>query len=517
MSRIERIARKALLASLLVALIAVIVLVVGVSARADSPSCWFFEDFNGTCTNWSEPGDPNGSWPYADFLFGWPGTSWGGEADGNLNLSFLEPATTDAGWAWGPFYCPVNPGQIINISVDMRVEAFGSGGGGAIGLFAEDSEPISYGGGMWYDHSVYIGSNGYILNATCPFVANFIALGVDYEDAVSNVYTYDTSGPHADDCGAWGGWLWEGVWPDNLWHNYAISFHVDTGDAYCYWDGEYMGIVHADDMANQNLYFQLYGIGVTNNIIYWDNFLLDSGDGSPQFSSDGKPLAPTGLLVDNISDTCMYNATPNMSCIAWHSTGTMMNYQHIMVATDTTFNNKVWDSGLVHISDLYSGQRYSTTYNGSPLVWNTKYYWRTRFVDCEGVVGDWSATSWFVYGVLGCGTHSDEPHGIFPPSDIDAYSTDCSPSIFLQESWEAGAEAMGFTCPRTFEQMVLGIMSIAVGLAAFIAVGHFWVAVLAILLWFSGWSGAGVYPVWMVVIIAMFLLSIWFTLRRAGV
>jgi len=531
---IERVMKKVFIATLVAALVAVIVLIVaGKSVVADAPSCWFLEDWNTECDGWCEPGNASCDWPYADFAVGLPGTAWGGEADENLNLSFGNP--DDAGWAWGPFYCSAT--GIINISVEIKATATS---GAAVGLFAEDSEVIHYGGGMWYDNSVYFGTNGYPLHPSCPYQANFFALGVDWnctEAACSDsncvggvcscsgpfgcVFFFNTSGPAYDECLATverNQWLSDGAVPDGNWHEYAISFDTATGDTECFFDGEYMGIVHADDMAGQNLYFQLYGIGVTGDTVYWDNFLLDSGDGQVQQSVSGqRPLDPTGLLVDNISNTCMYNSTPNMSCIAWHTTSTLMNYQQIMVATDSGFNYKVWDTGVEEIDGIYSGQRSDVIYNGSSLVWNTRYYWRTRFVDCYGVVGDWSDTEWFVYGVVGCGTfNGSDPHGVFPSTDIDWYSEECSPSIFLKESWEAGATAMGFACPRTFEQMILGLCAIPIGFAAALAVGHIWVGLLAMLLWFGGLAGMGVYPWWIIIAISTFIMALWFTLRRVG-
>lgn len=511
--------RKILFVLLVGILVTVAVLSVTGSVQADSPSCWFLDDWEAECDGWCEPGNASCDWPYADFMFDWPGTSWGGEADGNLNLSFNEPAAIDAGWAWGPFYCPVRAGQTINVSVDMKVDNSSVPGAGvAIGLFADDSVPLVYGGGMWYDNSVYTGSNGFALDAPpCTFKANYFALGVDSGDDLGNVYFFNTSGPNATTCSDWGHWINASAGPDGNWHNYALSLEVDTGNCECFWDGEYMGIVHADDMAGKDLYFQLYGIGGTGSTVWWDNFLLDSGGGSPQDSSIGQPYAPTNLLVDNVSNTCMYNSTPNMSCIAWHSTSTAMNYQQIMVATDSVFNYKVWDSGLIEIADIYSGQQSDIIYDGSSLIWNTRYYWRTRFIDCYGVVGDWSDTNWFVYGVLGCGVYGEpEPPGIFPPSDVDWYDEECSPSIFLKESWEAGAASMGFECPRTFEQMVLGLMAIPIGFAAALAVGHIWAGLLAMIIWFGGLAGMHVYPWWIIIAISTFILALWFTLRRVG-
>ncbi len=518
-----------LLSGLLICLVVVVVMCVGV-VRADAPSCWFYDDW-GNCSGWCEPGNASCKWPNADFLFGFVGTAWGGNTAKNLNLTFGNPY--DAGWAWGPFYCPAE--GVVNISVKMKAAATA---GAVVGLFCNDSTPLALGGGMWYDNSIYFGTNGFIMGPSCPWTGNYFALGVDWEciDAICGdpncvggtcdctgldcVFFFNTSGPYADTCALnieQNQWLVDGVAPDNAWHTFAISFDTDTGETLCYFDGTYMGTIYADDMAGQNLYFQLYGQGMVGDTVYWDDFLLDSGSGESQDSSIGKPLGPTELLADGITNTCMYNATPNLSCVAWHSNGSVLVYQQIMVATDSVFNSKVWDTGVMNVSYISSGQRSNVTYNGSSLVWNTRYYWRTRFIDCYGVVGDWSNTAQFVYGVIGCGTYgNDTSQGIFPPTNISVYSTECSPSIFLKESWEKGATAMGFECPVQFEQMILGLMAIPIGFAAFIALGHIWVAVFALLIWFGGLAGMHVYPWWMVIVIAIFILSIWFFFRRTG-
>lgn len=528
----DRFTKRILLAALL-GILAVVVFMgaTGDYIGADAPACWFYDDW-GNCSGWCEPGNASCKWPDANFYLDLPGTAWGGDIDKNLNLTFGNPG--DAGWAWGPFYCPAE--GIVNISVKMKGD---SAAGVAVGLFVNDSVPITSGGGMWYTNSIYFGSNGFPVSL-CPYEGNFFALGIDVEsfapayphpncaggicDCTTGpggcVFFYDTDGPYADVCvlsAENNQWLWDGAGPDGAWHTFAVSFNTATGETLCYFDSVYMGIIHADDMAGKNLYFQLYGIGLVGNIVYWDDFLLDGSSGGTQVSSIGKPLGPTNLLADGITNTCMYNATPNLSCTAWHTTSTVMVYQQIMVAVDSGFHYLAWDSGIMDILDIYSGQHSNVVYNGSSLIWNTRYYWKTRFIDCNGVVGDWSDIANFTYGAVNCGTFGNAtPHGIFPPTNISMYGTDCDPDIFLRDAWRSGATAMGFTCPVIFEQLILGLAAIPIGIAVAFAVNFTMAGVLASVLWFGGLGTMHVYPWWIVLVVSLFLLSIWFTLRRTG-
>lgn len=85
--------------------------------------------------------------------------------------------------------------------------------------------------------------------------------------------------------------------------------------------------------------------------------------------------------------------------LAWQFAATQRN-QHqaaydIEVSTDSTFITPVWKPGKIN-----SSHSVHIVYQGQSLKSFTRYYWRVRIYDQDGVVSQWSTTTWFETAML---------------------------------------------------------------------------------------------------------------------
>ena len=118
------------------------------------------------------------------------------------------------------------------------------------------------------------------------------------------------------------------------------------------------------------------------------------------FTMNTPPTSPTDIRVDNFPNpTQLTNLTPKFTAIFNDpNTGDTGNYYEIQVNTNNTFTGTMmWNPGITPISPIAIGATSSQiTYAGTTLSTNgATYYWRIRFSDNHGTVGDWSNTHSF--------------------------------------------------------------------------------------------------------------------------
>ncbi|HZJ82407.1 MAG TPA: alpha-L-rhamnosidase, partial [Clostridia bacterium] len=63
---------------------------------------------------------------------------------------------------------------------------------------------------------------------------------------------------------------------------------------------------------------------------------------------------------------------------------------HLQVATDKSFANLVWDTGVVD-----SSESVHVAYQGEPLKPSTEYFYRVKISDNDGNASPWSDTAFF--------------------------------------------------------------------------------------------------------------------------
>lgn len=147
-------------------------------------------------------------------------------------------------------------------------------------------------------------------------------------------------------------------------------------------------------------------LSLDGSTYYWRiRFTDNKGGVSPwsttaQFTMASTPTAPTSLLTEGQTNpTDITDITPEFSAIYNDplSENTAAYYE-ININTNSTFTGTVmWNTGQVSITPLAQGTRSSDiSYAGSTLTTDgTTYYWRIRFTNNSGIVGEWSTTAQF--------------------------------------------------------------------------------------------------------------------------
>lgn len=141
-------------------------------------------------------------------------------------------------------------------------------------------------------------------------------------------------------------------------------------------------------------------------IKFWDNNGDDSFFSSwsfpASFTMNNAPSTPTSLYTDGSTNNIkVTDLTPEFSAIHNDLDSDAANYYEIEVNTNNTFTGTImWDTGQVSMSNLSNGSRSSdVSYAGTTLTLNsTTYYWRIRFWDTNGTVGEWGTSSFTMSG-----------------------------------------------------------------------------------------------------------------------
>jgi len=115
------------------------------------------------------------------------------------------------------------------------------------------------------------------------------------------------------------------------------------------------------------------------------------------------PTAPTGLLVNGISNNPRVNGTEPAFSAIYNDPNQydFSNYYEIEVNTNETFTGTImWDSGQQFMSTTTQGARSpNITYNGSTLnLEGVTYYWRIRFWDAANAVSPWATGTFTTAG-----------------------------------------------------------------------------------------------------------------------
>jgi alpha-L-rhamnosidase len=112
------------------------------------------------------------------------------------------------------------------------------------------------------------------------------------------------------------------------------------------------------------------------------------------------PLAPTSLIVDDVTGPVGTEATPYFGWLDNDTNASEIQTAYeILVATNaadlgSNFGD-VWDSGQVS-----SSSENHVVYAGPPLTADTQYFWQVRTWDREGNAGPYSTNSAFTVGLL---------------------------------------------------------------------------------------------------------------------
>lgn len=124
------------------------------------------------------------------------------------------------------------------------------------------------------------------------------------------------------------------------------------------------------------------------------------------FSMNIPPTTPSSLLTNGLTNpTGVETTAPYFSAVFQDpNTGDYGTYYQVQVNTSMNFDGtSMWDSGLQTMTNTAIGARSpNVTYGGNTLSFNgTTYYWRMRFSDNHGGVGDWSNAGKFITANLG--------------------------------------------------------------------------------------------------------------------
>lgn len=147
-------------------------------------------------------------------------------------------------------------------------------------------------------------------------------------------------------------------------------------------------------------------LSLDGSTYYWRiRFTDNKGGVSPwsttaQFTMASTPAAPTSLLTEGQTNpTDLTDMTPEFSAIYNDSLSeNTATYYEININTNSTFTGTVmWNTGQVSMTPLAQGTRSSDiSYAGTALTTNgITYYWRIRFTNNSGIVGEWSTTAQF--------------------------------------------------------------------------------------------------------------------------
>jgi alpha-L-rhamnosidase len=108
------------------------------------------------------------------------------------------------------------------------------------------------------------------------------------------------------------------------------------------------------------------------------------------------PLSPTNLRVNYSTEPLgIEDAFPRFSWLVNdNDRGEIQTaYEIIVASSESDINNNVgniWSSGKVN-----SSQQNGVVYAGQALLGLSRYYWKVRTYDKDGMVGAWSTASWF--------------------------------------------------------------------------------------------------------------------------
>jgi hypothetical protein len=153
-------------------------------------------------------------------------------------------------------------------------------------------------------------------------------------------------------------------------------------------------------------------LSLDGSTYYWRIRFYDREDTEGAWSSIGSfsmnipPTAGTSLLTNGLTNpTGIETSSPYFSAVFQDpNTGDYGTYYQVQVNTSANFTGtSMWDSGLQTMTNTAIGSRSpNITYAGSSLSFNgTSYYWRIRFSDNQGGVGNWSTSASFTTANLG--------------------------------------------------------------------------------------------------------------------
>lgn len=232
------------------------------------------------------------------------------------------------------------------------------------------------------------------------------------------------------------------------------------------------------------------------------------------------PSKPTGLLCLDEEYPRTTDSTPYFSAIAHHpDDGEAMGHYAIYVDDNPAFGDLEWNSGqTVLATSIYEGERCEDiTYAGTPLTWNTRYYWAIKFFDENEDEGQWSDASYFDFGVIGGGRYAGGEHTIFEPLEGDYYSTSCNPDLFLSDLFERAAGSMGYECSRPLYVLAFFIGAVGMSFGVMVASRSVVAAVIMGLVILAGGAVATVIPPWVPILVGAVSLGGWFVMGHTGV
>jgi len=112
------------------------------------------------------------------------------------------------------------------------------------------------------------------------------------------------------------------------------------------------------------------------------------------------PLAPTGLLVDDVAGPVGTEAAPYFGWLDNDTNANEIQTGYEVLVASSVSNlaanlGDLWDSG-----EVLSGSENHVVYGGAPLTSDTEYYWKVRTWNREGNAGPYSTNSTFTVGLL---------------------------------------------------------------------------------------------------------------------
>jgi len=137
------------------------------------------------------------------------------------------------------------------------------------------------------------------------------------------------------------------------------------------------------------------------SVIYAKRDISLDTDPGDEILYNNAPTKPTFPYVEgSVNNLKVADLEPEFSAIFNDTDSSDTgNYYQIQVNTNSSFTGTVmWDSSLTAITPITNGSRSSDiSYEPTNLSFDgTTYYWRIRFTDDRGAVGEWSDTTYFV-------------------------------------------------------------------------------------------------------------------------
>ena len=158
-------------------------------------------------------------------------------------------------------------------------------------------------------------------------------------------------------------------------------------------------------------------------IKFWDNYNTEGAwSSTAQFTMNTPPTAPTSLQTESATNpTGVTDTTPEFSAVFNDpNTGDTGTYYEIQVNTLSDFTGTVmWNSGQTSMTPTFIGSRSpQISYAGTALTLNgATYYWRIRFTDNYGTVGEWSPAAQFT--IIQYSTEPSNPSNLFTDGETD--------------------------------------------------------------------------------------------------